>query len=351
METHELYMKRCLDLAVKGFGHVAPNPMVGSVIVHNNQIIGEGYHQQFGKAHAEVNAINSIPVHLKHLLSQSTLYVSLEPCSHHGKTPPCADLIVSKKIPNVVIASNDPNPYVSGNGIKKLLDAGIEVTTGVLKKDADFLNRRFMTFHTKHRPYIILKWAESEDGFMAPNEPRQVWLTNQQSKKLVHQWRSEEQAIMVGKNTVMTDDPELTVRLVDGNNPARVIIDKKLMLPLSQKIYHPNAPVYVYNELKDQKNGYVHYEQIDLSQPVLPQILKSLTAKHIQSIIVEGGPATLQHFVDENLWDEARVFTAPVKLVSGKPSPKLPGSLFKEDKIGDDRLKVLLNAGIHKTLA
>ncbi len=346
MDIHEFYMQRCLDLAIKAIGHVAPNPMVGCIIVHNNQIIGEGYHQQYGKAHAEVNAINSVAAELVYLLTESTIYVSLEPCSHHGKTPPCADLIISKKIPKVVIASNDPNPLVAGKGIKKLLDAGVEVVAGVLKNEADFLNRRFMTAHLKHRPYVILKWAESSDGYMAPNEPEQVWLTNDFSKKLVHQWRREEQAIMVGKRTVEIDDPELTVRLIEGRNPARVIIDRSLSLPASKKIFHDNASVFVYNDLKEQVDGHTHFIQIDFEQPVLQQVLKNMAVKNIQSVIVEGGPATLQHFIDENLWDEARVFTASVKLGVGKASPKITGELLKEEWIGDDKLKYISNTSV-----
>ena len=346
MDNHEIYMQRSLDLAIKAIGQVAPNPMVGCVIVHNGQIIGEGYHQQFGKPHAEVNAINSVPKELIHLLPQSTIYVSLEPCSHHGKTPPCADLIISKEIPKVVIGSNDPNPQVAGKGIQKLLDAGIEVTTGVRQKEADFLNRRFMTSHLKHRPYIILKWAESSDGFMAPNEAKQVWLTNDYSKKLVHQWRSEEQAIMVGKHTVEIDDPELTVRLVEGKNPVRVIMDRTLLLPMIKKIFQQSATVIVYNELKTEVDSWIHFEKIEFNQPVLPQIMHNLAAKHIQSIIVEGGPSTLQYFIDENLWDEARVFTAEVKLGSGKTSPKIVGHVLTEEMIGNDRLKYLFNISV-----
>lgn len=343
MDNHEILMQRCLDLAVKAIGHVAPNPMVGCVIVHNGNIIGEGYHQQFGQPHAEVNAVNSVPVHLQHLLPGSTLYVNLEPCAHHGKTPPCADMIVSKKIPRVVIGSHDPNPLVAGKGIQKLKDAGIEVTVGVLEKESDFLNRRFMTHHLIHRPYIILKWAESADGFMAPDEPKQVWLTNEHSKKLVHQWRSEEQAIMVGKKTVDIDDPELTVRLVEGKNPARVIIDRTLSLPPSKKVFYQNAPVYVFNELKHLHGAGIHFEQVDFNKPVLPQVLKNLASKNIQSIITEGGPNTLQQFIEQNLWDEARIFTAPNKLASGKPSPKLSGLIINEQMIGGDKLQVAIN--------
>ena len=336
-------MQRCLDLAVNAIGHVAPNPMVGCVIVHEGKIIGEGYHQQFGKPHAEVNAINSVPENLQHFLPQSTLYVNLEPCAHHGKTPPCADLIVSKKIQHVIIGSNDPNPKVAGKGIQKLRDAGIEVTTGVLKPEADFLNRRFLTFYTQHRPYIILKWAESADGFMAPNEPKQLWLTNEHSKKLVHQWRSEEQAIIVGKKTVEADNPELTVRLVEGKNPARVVIDRTLSLPVTQKLFAPNAPVFIYNELQQYSDSKIHLEKIDFNQSVLPQVLNSLASKSIQSIIVEGGPFTINQFIEQNLWDEARIFTAPVKLEEGKAALKLTGRLLHEEKIEGDRLRVILN--------
>ena len=336
-------MQRCLDLAVKGIGHVAPNPMVGSVIVHEGKIIGEGHHQQFGGPHAEVDAINSVSTELAHLLSESTIYVSLEPCSHHGKTPPCADLIIGKQIPRVVIASDDPNPKVAGRGIQKLRDAGIEVITGVLKAEADFLNRRFMTYFLMHRPYIILKWAESADGLMAPDEPKQMWLTNDLSKKLVHQWRSKEQAILVGKRTIEIDDPELTVRLTNGKNPARVVIDRNLSLPLSKKIFYPNAAVYVFNETKVGVEERIHFEKTDFGQPVIPQILDSLVAKQIQSVIIEGGPDTLRQFIDLNLWDEARIFTAPVQMGSGKPSPKISGKVISECKLEGDRLKIILN--------
>ena len=342
-------MQRCLDLAVRAIGHVAPNPMVGCVIVCDGKIIGEGYHQEYGQPHAEVNAINSVSANLQHLLPQSTLYVNLEPCAHHGKTPACADLIVSRKIPRVVIGSNDPNPKVAGKGIQKLLDAGIDVTTGVLKAEADFLNRRFLTFFTQHRPYVILKWAESADGFMAPNEPKQLWLTNEYSKKLVHQWRAEEQAIMVGKKTVEIDDPELTVRLTEGKNPARVVIDRTLAIPPSKKIFAPNAPIIIYNQLEQYSDSKIHFEKVDFDLPVLPQILQSLASKNIQSIIIEGGPNTLQRFIDLNLWDEARIFIAPVRLGDGKASPILAGDLRAEKQMGGDKLRVILNNSLSQT--
>lgn len=343
MDKHEVFMQRCLDLAIKAIGHVAPNPMVGSVIVHDGRIIGEGYHQKFGHPHAEVNAVNSVSPELKSVLSLSTLYVSLEPCSHHGKTPPCADMIIHHKMPRVVIGSNDPNPKVAGKGIQKLRDAGVEVITGVLKNECDFLNRRFLTYYLQHRPYIILKWAESSDGFMAPEEPGQFWLTNDYSKKLVHQWRGEEQAILVGKRTVEIDDPELTVRLAVGKNPTRVIIDRNLSIPSSKKVFFPNAPVLVYNELNQTSDGRLHFEKIDFGNEVLPQVLHSLYQKNIQSIIVEGGPYTLQQFIDQNLWDEARIFTAPVVMGSGRKSPSVYGLIEDEQNIAGDRLRFIFN--------
>lgn len=343
MDVHNIFMQRCLDLAVKASGYVAPNPLVGSVIVYDGKIIGEGYHQKFGEAHAEVNAILSVAPHLFHLLPEATLYVNLEPCSHHGKTPPCADLIISHKIPRVVIGSNDPNPRVAGQGIQKLMAAGVEVVAGVMKSETDFLNRRFMTHFLMRRPYIILKWAESADGFIAPDEQKQVWLTNEHSKKLVHQWRAEEQAIMVGKKTIEIDDPELTVRLINGKNPARIIIDRTLAIPSTKKIFFPNAPVFIYNGLNESSEGRIHFEKINFEENVLPQLLESLYLKNIQSIIVEGGPNTLAQFMEQNLWDEARIFTAPIRLTTGKQSPKIGIRSAYEQMIGTDKLKIVFN--------
>ena len=342
MDTHEIFMQRCLDLAVKGIGHVAPNPMVGSVIVHDGIIIGEGYHMQFGQPHAEVNAVRSVPSSLQHLIPQSTLYVNLEPCSHYGKTPPCADMIVQHKIPRVVTGSSDPNPQVAGKGIDRLKTAGVEVITGILKNESDFLNRRFMTYHTKHRPYVILKWAESADGFMAPAEPKQQWLSGKEAKQLVHQWRGEEQAIMVGKRTVEIDDPELTVRLVEGKNPIRLVIDRNLDLPATKKIFSSSGIVHIYNASQKFVDHNIHFDVIDFNQPVLPQVLRSLYTKGVQSIIVEGGPTTLQHFIDQQLWDEARIITAPINLNMGKRSPQISGQLLQQSQAGKDSIKVLL---------
>ncbi len=341
MNPHELYMQRCLDLAAQGFGAVAPNPMVGCVLVHEDRIIGEGYHQKFGEAHAEVNAINS--VENEALLKDATLYVNLEPCSHFGKTLPCADLILQKKIPRVVIGSYDPNPQVAGRGIKKLREAGLEVFTEVLKKEADFLNRRFMTYHTKHRPYIILKWAQSVDGFMALNEPKQFWFTNELSKKLMHKWRTEEQAILVGRHTVEVDDCELTARLWPGKNPLRVVIDRRLSLPRTKKIFNEEAKTLVFNEIETTQRGSTQFTKIDFTGNVPAQILSHLYSLEIQSLTIEGGPITLQHFLEQNLWDEARIFCTTHQLKTGKLAPAIQVRLIEELKLETNTLKTLLN--------
>ncbi len=337
MSADEVYMQRCLDLAIKGAGLVAPNPMVGCVIVHNNKIIGEGYHQKYGGPHAEVNAINSVVN--KDLLPNSTLYVSLEPCSHFGKTPPCADLILQKKIPAVVIAGLDPNPLVAGNGIARLKAAGVAVTQGILQQQADYLNRKFITFHTKHRPFITLKWAQSADGFMGLNEPKQFWFTNTESKKLMHKWRTEEQAILVGKNTVAVDDCELTARLWPGNNPLRVVIDRNLDLPADRKIFNGRSTTFIFNQIKSATEGANQFIKLDFSQNLLYQILDTLYKANIQSLTVEGGAETLRHFIDEHLWDEARVFTSPHLLQTGKPAPQLNAQLVAQTEIESDILR------------
>jgi diaminohydroxyphosphoribosylaminopyrimidine deaminase / 5-amino-6-(5-phosphoribosylamino)uracil reductase len=341
MSVDEQYMQRCLDLAIRGLGNVAPNPMVGCVVVHDGKIIGEGYHQKFGEAHAEVNAIRSVSD--DGLLTQSTLYINLEPCSHFGKTPPCVNLIMDRNIPRVVIGSNDPNPLVSGEGILKLKDAGVQVLTEVLKSESDFLNRRFITFHTKQRPYIILKWAESQDGFMGLSEPKQFWFTNEESKKLTHKWRSEESGILVGSATVAIDDCELTARLWRGQNPMRMVIDRKLVLSHDRKIFNGEARTLVFNELENSTHGSIVNIKIDFGKGVLPQILAVLYHMEIQSLIIEGGATTLNHFIRQSLWDEARIFTTTHELSYGKLAPHLSGKLIEELNIESDHLKVYLN--------
>lgn len=343
MTHNEHYMKLCLELAERGRGAVAPNPMVGCVIVYNGRIIGEGWHEKFGEAHAEVNAINSVIEEDKNLLSESTLYVNLEPCSHQGKTSPCADLIIKTGIPRVVFASDDPNPLVSGKGKQKLLDAGIKVASGVLKEEADFLNRKFLTSFTRNRPYVILKWAESADGYVAPSAPKQVWISGEPARELVHKWRAEEQAVLVGRHTVEIDDPQLNVRFAKGKDPARVVIDPALKLTPDRKVFRPGAEVYIYNSHENSDEGHVHHVKIDLKKNVPAQILEDLHSRGIQSLMVEGGPDTFRGFVDAGLWDEARILTAKIKLYEGKRAPQLHGIVISDDMIGQDRLVVMLN--------
>lgn len=314
--NHEHYMSRCIELAGAGLGTVAPNPMVGCVIVHDNLIIGEGYHHIYGDAHAEVNAINAVAN--QHLLTQSTLFVNLEPCSHFGKTPPCVNLILEKKIPRVVIAGKDPNPLVSGAGIDLLQKNGVEVIVGVLEKEHRFLNRRFLTFHEQKKPYIILKYAQSADGFIAPTDNRQLWLSSGASKELVHRWRTQEQAILIGKNTALADNPLLTVRLATGKNPLRVLIDRNLEVPAYFNLFNTASPTLVINSKRDEVKAHITYRKIDFTQNILPQLLTVLYEMQIQSLFVEGGAFTLNQFIKNKLWDEARVFTASTVLQQGK---------------------------------
>ncbi|MGZ3920469.1 MAG: bifunctional diaminohydroxyphosphoribosylaminopyrimidine deaminase/5-amino-6-(5-phosphoribosylamino)uracil reductase RibD [Bacteroidia bacterium] len=304
------FMKRALELAAKGFPAALPNPMVGCVIVHNNKIVAEGYHQKYGEAHAEVNAINN----LSHGIDPSdcTLYVTLEPCTHYGKTPPCADLVIKKGFKKVVICNTDPNPVVSGKGIDKLRKAGIEVVTGVLEEEGDKLNKRFFTFHKKKRPYIILKWAQTADGYISklpvPANREENIISTPEHQKQVHQMRSEEMAIMVGKNTVLHDNPSLSTRHVKGKNAIRIFIDRKLEVPLTYAIYNGEAETLVFNESRSETVNNIRYIAIDFSRHVLKQILQKLVELNIQSVIVEGGATLLNHFINEGLYDEISVF-------------------------------------------
>lgn len=346
MLPEQKYMHRCLQLAKNGLGTTYPNPLVGSVVVHNQQIIGEGWHYQAGEPHAEVQAIRRVKQ--EHVLSESTLYVNLEPCSHHGKTPPCADLIIEKKIPRVVVGCLDPNEKVAGRGIQKLQQAGIEVVVGVLEKESIELNRRFFTFHQKKRPYILLKWAVSQDGYIAPaNQPPGtiVWLTQPSSRQLVHLWRSQEQAILAGTNTVRLDNPQLNVRLVSGPNPTRIILDKNRSIPLHYKVYDDQIKTLVITSQKPVDNPYLNtrYETLDFDKPWVDQLCELLYQYQIQSLIVEGGSYTLQQFINENLWDEARVFSAPINFGKGVKQPIFEGHLEREITLQLDRLKIYRN--------
>ena len=308
MNSDEKYMSRCIQLAKSGAGNVAPNPMVGAVLVYENKIIGEGFHQKYGEAHAEVNCINSVPAEQKSLIEKSTLYVSLEPCAHHGKTPPCADLIVKNKIKKAVIGCQDVYEQVAGKGIEKLQNAGVEVVTGVLENESKDLNKRFFTFHQQKRPYIILKWAQSANAKIGSKNGERVLISNGFSNRLVHKWRSEEAGILVGENTALKDDPSLTTRLWKGENPVRIVIDPELKLPASLKIFNHESKTIIYNLIKNSPGKNIKYIQLN-PENLLESLLSSLYENDIQSLLVEGGAKTLQSFIDQNLWDEARVIT------------------------------------------
>lgn len=342
------FMRRCLDLAALGMGKTAPNPMVGAVLVYDNRIIGEGYHQQYGKAHAEVNAIQSVPISQRHLMEHSTLYVSLEPCSHYGKTPPCTNLIIQHKIPRVVIACADPFPKVSGSGIKQLQEAGVQVTVGILEEEAKHLNRRFMTFHTQQSPRVILKWAQTSDLFFAKTSDRQTWISNEFSKTLVHKWRSEEQSIMVGYNTALTDNPQLNVRNWFGSSPMRIVLDEHLTLPKHLCLFDQSIPTLVItgsSQPVQTSYGNLSFFQTPFDETLLPEIMSYLYRHEIQSLMVEGGKYLLDTLISQNLWHEARIFTAPQRWGTGIPAPRLPESavLLDETMIHTDRLQVWEN--------
>jgi len=338
-------MNRCISLAKNGLGATYPNPMVGSVIVYENKIIGEGWHKKAGGPHAEVNAVNSVKD--KSLLKKSTIYVSLEPCSHFGKTPPCCDLIIKNEIPNVVIGTVDPNIMVAGNGIKKLIEAGINVTVGILEDECNELNKRFFTFHQKKRPYILLKWAQSQDGFIAPlekQEKKPVWITNTHSRQLVHKWRTEEQAILVGTQTVVDDNPKLNARDWYGNNPVRLVLDQHNRIPEENAVFDNQTKTIVFTNSKTAvSKESTTFEVIDFKQNVAGQIADSLYKHNIQSVIIEGGLHTLQTFIDANLWDEARVFEGKIFFKKGTKAPLLPKKNSENYKIEEDELTITRN--------
>lgn len=345
--NHEKYIERCLQIAKNGIGTTRPNPSVGAVVVLNDEIIGEGFTEPYGGSHAEVNAINAVKD--KTQLKQATIYVTLEPCSHFGKTPPCADLIAKHQIKNVVIGCVDSNSLVSGKGIERLKDAGCNVIVGVLEKECKKHHKRFFAVQNKKRPYIILKWAETKNGFIAPvtkEEVMPVWISNAYSQQLVHKWRSEEHAILVGTNTVIADNPKLNVRSWKGENPVRVVLDKSLRIPLHMNVFDGNVKTIVVVELKqkDQKSREnVIFEQIDFSKNIAEQVCAVLQKHQIQSIIIEGGLQTLQTFIDVDLWDEARVFVGENIFENGVEAPVISGSLLEEIKIKNDYLKIFTN--------
>ena len=384
-------MQRCLELAKKGACSVAPNPMVGAVLVYEDRIIGEGWHQQYGEAHAEVNCINDAMIHLNaesdwehDIIEKSTLYVSLEPCAHFGKTPPCADLIIQHKISKVVIGSKDPFQEVNGKGIEKLKAAGVEVISGILENECKALNKRFFTFHEKKRPYVILKWAQTADGKMASLNPsaggtlesvrlkdknvkgtsalsgikappsegfgevERLLISNEYSNRLVHQWRSEEASILIGTNTALLDDPELTNRLWEGNSPIRLVLDMDLRLPSHLKLFDKKVKTIVFNAVKQEEKENLIYYKIDKEKSIVSEISYALYQLNIQSVIVEGGAKLLQSFIDAGLWDEARVISNEKLVINnaclpdrqGLAAPNLTAALMvKEEKILSDRIE------------
>ena len=339
MKTHEYFIEKCISLARKGILNVSPNPMVGCVIVNDGEIVGEGYHKEYGKNHAEVNAINSVKD--KSVLKNSILYVNLEPCCHHGKTPPCTDIIIKYNIPKVVIGCIDTFSKVSGQGIKKLKNNSVEVIYGVLEKDCIELNKRFFCYHIKKRPYIILKWAKSKDNFIAPiNQEKSFWMTSDESKKLVHSWRAEEDAILVGRKTVVADNPSLTVRECEGKNPIRIVIDKELSLNEKSNVFDDQSETIVFNNIKTtiiDKTTYLKADFNNLNQ----DILKQLYNRDILSLIIEGGAITINSFIEKNLYDEIRVFTTDKILKKGVNSPELPDiNLIETSIINNDKLEV-----------
>lgn len=341
----EKYMKRCIELARKGMGAVAPNPMVGSVIVHNGTIIGEGYHRQYGKEHAEVNAVAS--VREEKLLRDATLYVNLEPCFHFGKTPPCSELILEKEIPKVVIGSADPNP-VSGGGMKQLREKGVEVVHGILEKECLELNRRFITFQKEKRPWILLKWAKTEDGFIdverKPGDtPGVNWITGPEARQWVHRWRSEEMAILVGTRTALVDDPELTVRHWQGRDPVRMVIDREGKLPGDLKLFNDRAETWVFTNHPKPGRNRIQFIGVGPEEDYIDRILRHLYESDVSSMMVEGGTATLNSFIDKGLWDEARVFTGRKEFGRGIPSPEISNTPRSSRMAGPDLLEIFRN--------
>lgn len=342
MSTHEIFMQRCLDLALLGMGDVAPNPMVGCVIVHDGIIIGEGYHQKFGQPHAEVNAIRSVKN--PELLAQSTIYVSLEPCSHFGKTPPCSDLIIENRIPKVVIGTIDPFAKVAGKGIERMKNAGISVEVGLLENECRELNRRFFTFHEKKRPYILLKWAQTLDGFIDTDRTETqhpTWITNALSKRLVHKQRSEESAILIGTNTAEFDNPALTVREWTGNQPIRMVIDRTGRLNSGLHIFDQNAPTWVFSGIEHREANNLKFVPLDFDRNILPQMLSELYNRDVLSVIVEGGNVLLNSFLDAGLWDEAFVYTGNQFFGKGVEAPHISGETIAFEKLDDCKLHVL----------
>ncbi|HEX5167715.1 MAG TPA: bifunctional diaminohydroxyphosphoribosylaminopyrimidine deaminase/5-amino-6-(5-phosphoribosylamino)uracil reductase RibD [Cyclobacteriaceae bacterium] len=334
--TDEHFMKRAMELAIRGRGYVSPNPMVGCVVVHEFEIIAEGWHEHYGQAHAEVNAVRS--VENKELLKHCAVYVNLEPCSHYGKTPPCVDMLIDHKVKKVVVANLDSNPLVAGDGIKKLRSSGIEVITGILEPEGRELNKRFFTFYERQRPYIILKWAQTSDGFIARENYDSKWISNDFSRQLVHKWRAEEDAVMVGTRTALLDNPKLNVRDWTGRNPVRVVVDRFLRLNDKLQVFDGTQKTICYNLLKHEEHRNLSLARLD-EQDFLQNMVNDLYRRSIQSVLVEGGSQLLSAFIALNLWDEARVFVSTKSFGKGVEAPALKGRLDHEELIDNDILK------------
>jgi diaminohydroxyphosphoribosylaminopyrimidine deaminase / 5-amino-6-(5-phosphoribosylamino)uracil reductase len=344
MSTDEKYMNRCLQLAELGLGYASPNPLVGSVVVLNDRIIGEGYHQKAGEAHAEINAMNSVGDSSQ--FREATLYVNLEPCAHFGKTPPCSDAIIRNGLKRVVIGITDPNEKVAGKGIRRLEQAGIEVTSGVLLNDCRSLNRRFLTTHEKKRPYIVLKWAQSNDGFIDRSRSASTSLpariTNKANTRLVHQWRSTEDAILIGTNTALLDNPQLNLRFAVGSQPLRVVIDKELRLPSHLHLFDQSQPTLVLNSKQTKRDGNISWIQIDFKQPE-NEIMQVLFKHEIQSVLIEGGTRILNSFIETGLWDEARIFTSSENFSTGHVGPAMPDGQIQVEEMNGQVLTRIRN--------
>lgn len=341
----EKYMLRCFDLAAGSLGKNIPNPMVGAVIACKNNIIGEGFHEQFGSLHAEINALNAVKTEHIPLLKDSVMYVSLEPCSHHGKTPPCADAIIRSGIPKVVIGTKDPNPVVSGSGIKKLTDAGIEVFMSVYNREAELLIKPFRA-HLQKRPYIVLKTVKSKDHYIG-KKGQQIWLSNDKMKVISHIWRSETDAILVGKNTVLTDNPSLTTRYINGKNPVRIVIDQHLECSHDLNVFSNESKVYLINGKLNKTENHITYKSFDFSLPWLKECMEYLFAQKIYSLLVEGGTYTLLEFIKADLWDEARIVETPHLLNDGISAPNITGFQYTDPiQIGDNIVRKIFREKI-----
>jgi diaminohydroxyphosphoribosylaminopyrimidine deaminase/5-amino-6-(5-phosphoribosylamino)uracil reductase len=338
MEINPFFMERALEIAALGGRAVMPNPLVGAVIVHKGEIIGEGYHARYGGPHAEVHALDSVKD--RSLLKDATMYVSLEPCAHFGKTPPCADLVANSGIRRVVVGCLDPNPKVGGKGIQKLRDAGIEVHERVRERECVLLNRRFMTYQILKRPYIILKWAETADHFIARADGSSKWISSEFSRRTTHRWRAQEMSILVGTRTALLDNPRLTVRHVEGANPLRIVIDRSLSLPETLHLFDQEVPTWIFNDKLSKTSGTLSWKQLSGEVSIPQQVCDALASEKIISLFIEGGAHTIQSFIDADLWDEARVFQSPRIFTAGIPSPTLGVPRITAMPSGKDRIEV-----------